>query len=198
VDAFFENTVIFRKPTMSKTDSNTNTIANASGLDKNAIREAAHNIKDGAVTAGYQGDRHAVISMLNIALATELVCVLRYKRHFHTAAGIQNESIKAEFLQHAHDEERHADRLAERIVQLNGEPDFNPAHLTQASHAEYDESCDIMEMIKSNLIAERIAIESYRQMIKALGEDDPTTRQILIDIMMTEEQHADDMRDMLV
>ena len=175
---------------MSKTKS--------SGLDKNAIREAAHNFKDGAVTVGYPGDRHAVIAMLNVALATELVCVLRYKRHFYTANGIQNESIKAEFLQHAHDEEEHANRLAERIVQLNGKPDFNPEHLTESSHAQYDEASTVQAMIKSNLIAERIAIESYRQMIKSLGEDDPTTRQILVDIMMMEEQHADDMRDMLV
>jgi len=171
--------------------------SHSSGLDKIAIREAAHNIKDGPVTVGYQGDRRAVLAMLNVALATELVCVLRYKRHFYTVVGLQHESIKAEFLQHAHDEQEHADRLAERIVQLNGQPDFNPAHLTESSHAQYDEPNTVQAMIKSNLIAERIAIESYRQMIKALGEDDPTTRQILIDIMMMEEQHADDMRDLL-
>ena len=106
--------------------------------------------------------------------------------------------MKVEFLQHAHDEEEHANRLAERIVQLNGKPDFNPEHLTESSHAQYDEASTVQAMIQSNLIAERIAIESYRQMIKSLGEDDPTTRQILVDIMMMEEQHADDMRDMLV
>jgi|SRR5450830_60299 len=169
----------------------------SSGLDKAAIREAAHNIKDGAVTAGYQGDRKVVIAMLNVALATELVCVLRYRRHFHTVVGLQHESIKAEFLQHANDEQDHADRLAERIVQLNGQPDFNPAHLTEMSHAQYDEADTVEAMIKSNLIAERIAIESYRQMIKIIGDEDPTTRQILVDIMMMEEQHADDMRDLL-
>lgn len=167
------------------------------GIDTAAIRAAAKNLGDGPVTAGYQGDRKAVIAMLNGALATELVCVLRYKRHYYTAAGLQNGPIKAEFLQHAQEEQGHADLLAERIVQLNGEPDFDPATLLERSHAEYDDSHDIQDMIKANLIAERIAIEAYRQMIEQIGETDPTTRHMLVGIMAMEEEHADDMRDLL-
>jgi bacterioferritin len=167
------------------------------GIDTGAIRAAAKDFEDGAVTAGYQADRKLVVEMLNGALATELVCVLRYKRHYYTATGLQNGPIKAEFLQHALDEQGHADQLAERIVQLNGQPDFNPASLSERSHAEYDDSRDIQNMIKANLVAERVAIESYRQMIDALGEADPTTRLLLVGIMAVEEQHADDMRDLL-
>jgi len=166
-------------------------------IDTLAIRTAAKDFEDGAVTAGYQADRKLVVEMLNGALATELVCVLRYKRHYYTATGLQNGPIKAEFLQHAEEEQGHADQLAERIVQLNGLPDFNPSSLSERSHAEYDDSRDIQSMIKANLIAERVAIESYRLMIEALGEDDPTTRQMLVGIMAVEEQHADDMRDLL-
>ena len=166
-------------------------------IDTAAIRAAAKNINDGAVTAGYQANRKNVIAMLNDALATELVCVLRYKRHFYTVNGLQNGPIKAEFLQHAIEEQAHADLLAERIVQLNGKPDFNPATLIQRSHAEYDESESIQDMIKANLIAERIAIEAYRQMIETIGETDPTTRHMLVGIMAMEEEHADDMRDLL-
>ena len=169
-----------------------------SGIDVAAIREAASNFDDGAVTAGYQADRKLIIAMLNAALATELVCVLRYKRHFYTAAGLQNGPIKAEFMVHAMDEQAHADLLAERIVQLNGEPDFNPATLLNRSHAEYDDSRTIQDMIKANLISERVAIESYRQMISAIGDSDPTTRQMLVGIMTKEEEHADDMRDLLM
>jgi bacterioferritin len=154
-------------------------------------------MNDGAVTAGYQADRENVISMLNAALATELVCVLRYKRHFYTATGLQNGPIKAEFLQHAIEEQGHANLLAERIVQLNGKPDFNPATLITRSHAEYDDSESIQNMIKANLIAERIAIEAYRQMIETIGETDPTTSHMLVGIMAMEEEHADDMRDLL-
>lgn len=168
------------------------------GIDTAAIRAAAKNFEDGAVTVGYQANREQVIAMLNGALATELVCVLRYKRHYYTATGLQNGPIKAEFLQHAVDEQGHADLLAERIVQLNGQPDFNPASLNERSHAEYDESQDVQAMIKANLIAERVAIESYRQMIEVLGESDPTTRHMLVNIMAVEEEHADDMRDLLV
>lgn len=167
------------------------------GIDTDALRAAAKNIDDGAVTAGYQGDRKQVIAMLNAALATELVCVLRYKRHYYTASGLQNGPIKAEFLQHATEEQAHADLLAERIVQLNGKPDFNPATLIARSHAEYDDAEDIQAMIKANLIAERVAIESYRQMIEQIGETDPTTRHMLVGIMAMEEEHADDMRDLL-
>lgn len=166
-------------------------------IDTNAIRAAAKNYDDGAVTAGYQGDRKQVIAMLNAALATELVCVLRYERHYYTARGLQNGPIKAEFLQHAIEEQTHADLLAERIVQLNGQPDFNPATLAERSHVEYDDTDDIQSMIKANLIAERVAIESYRQMIEQIGETDPTTRHMLVGIMAMEEEHADDMRDLL-
>ena len=166
-------------------------------IDTESIRAAAKDIDDGAVTAGYQADRKKVIAMLNGALATELVCILRYKRHYYTVNGLQNGPIKAEFLQHAIEEQGHADLLAERIVQLNGKPDFNPATLTERSHAEYDDSDGIQSMIKANLIAERIAIEAYRQMIEALGETDPTTRHMLVGIMAMEEEHADDMRDLL-
>lgn len=167
------------------------------GLDRAAIREAARNVEDGAVTAGYQAQRQQIIAMLNDALATELVCVLRYKRHYYTVSGLQNGPVKAEFLQHAQEEQAHADLLAERIVQLNGQPDFNPASLTARSHAEYDESDDIRAMIKANLIAERVAIEAYRQMIERIGDSDPTTRHMLVGIMATEEEHAEDMRDLL-
>jgi len=171
--------------------------AAATGIDVAAIRAAAKNFDDGAVTSGYQANRKNVVDMLNAALATELVCVLRYKRHYYTATGLQNGSIKAEFLQHALEEQAHADLLAERIVQLNGLPDLNPATLIARSHAEYDESKSVHAMIKANLIAERVAIESYRQMIEVIGDTDPTSRQMLIGIMAMEEEHADDMRDLL-
>ena len=167
------------------------------GLDTEAIRAAARNLEDGPVTAGYQGDRSAVIEMLNGALATELVCVLRYKRHYFTVSGRENGAVKAEFLQHATEEQEHADMLAERIIQLNGKPDFNPATLPARSHAEYDESDDVQSMVRANLIAERVAIESYRQMIERIGDTDPTTKHLLIQIMAVEEEHADDMRDLL-
>lgn len=169
----------------------------AAGIDTAAIRAAAQNLGDGAVTAGYQGDREAVIKMLNGALATELVCILRYKRHYYTVSGPQNAAVKAEFLEHAQQEQEHADWLAERIVQLNGEPDFNPATLLERSHAEYDDSGEVQSMVRANLIAERVAIESYRQMIVQIGDSDPTTRHLLIKIMAVEEEHADDMRDLL-
>lgn len=166
-------------------------------IDKKALREAAMKLDAGAVTDGYRGNRKEIIGMLNDALATELLCVLRYKRHYYTATGLENESIKAEFLQHAQEEQSHADKIAERIVQLNGEPDFNPKTLADRSHAEYDESGDIKAMIKANLIAERIAIEAYRLMIERIGDDDPTTRHMLVQIMAQEEEHADDMTDLL-
>lgn len=167
-------------------------------LDVAAIRSAAkQQVEDGAVASGYKGDREKIIQMLNEALATEWVCVLRYMRHYFTATGIHNESIKAEFLEHAQQEQEHANRIAERIVQLNGTPDLNPATLTHRSHAEYDTSSDIKDMIRANLIAERIAVESYRQMIEIIGETDPTTRQMLTEIMAVEEEHADEMSDLL-
>ena len=169
----------------------------AHGFDIAAIRRAAANLDEGAVTEGYQADREAVIARLNDALATELLCVLRYKRHYYTVSGPNTGHIKAEFLEHAQQEQDHADRIAERIVQLNGSPNFNPATLTARSHAEYDESEDVQAMVRADLIAERVAIESYRQMIAAIGDKDPTTVKMLTDIMAVEEEHADDMRDLL-
>jgi len=169
----------------------------AHGFDINAIRQAAANLEDGAVTEGYRADREAVIAMLNDALATELLCVMRYKRHYYTVSGPNTGHIKAEFLEHAQQEQDHADRIAERIVQLNGSPNFNPATFAARSHAEYDESEDVQAMVRADLIAERVAIESYRQMIEAIGDKDPTTRNMLIDIMAVEEEHADDMRDLM-
>ncbi|KQW87336.1 bacterioferritin [Massilia sp. Root418] len=173
------------------------TLTPPAGIDTAAIRAAAQNLSDGPVTAGYKGDREAVIKMLNGALATELVCILRYKRHYYTVAGRDNAGVKAEFLEHAMEEQEHADWLAERIIQLNGQPDFNPATLLDRSHAEYDDSAEVQSMVRANLIAERVAIESYRQMIEQIGDSDPTTRQLLIKIMAVEEEHADDMRDLL-
>ena len=167
-------------------------------LDVAAIRAAARKrVEEGAVSSGYQGNREEIIAMLNEALATEWVCVLRYMRHYFTATGLNNEAIKAEFLEHAEQERGHANRIAERIVQLNGEPNLNPATLTDYSHAEYDDSDNIKDMIRANLIAERIAVESYRQMIERIGDSDPTTTQMLIEIMATEEEHADEMSDLL-
>jgi bacterioferritin len=177
-------------------DPNTQRLAH--GFDVAAIRAAAANMDEGAVTEGYAADREAVIEMLNDALATELVCVLRYKRHYFTIAGPNTRAIKDEFLEHAQEEQVHADRIAERIVQLNGAPNFNPATLNQRSHAEYDDAQDAMAMVRANLVAERVAIESYRQMIAAIGDKDPTTRQMLIEIMASEEEHADDMRDLMM
>ena len=177
---------------MNETNSNL-----GHGFDIAEIRRAAANLEDGAVTEGYAADREAVISMLNAALATELLCVLRYKRHYYTVSGPNTGHIKAEFLEHAQQEQDHADRIAERIVQLNGSPNFNPATLTSRSHAEYDDSTDVQAMVRADLIAERVAIESYRQMISAIGDKDPTTRALLVDIMAVEEEHADDMSDLM-
>lgn len=169
----------------------------AHGFDIAAIRRAAANLDDGAVTEGYQADREAVIAMLNDALATELLCVLRYKRHYYTVSGPNSAQMRAEFLEHAQQEQDHADRIAERIVQLNGSPNFNPSTLAARSHAEYDDSDDAQAMVRADLIAERVAIESYRQMIQVIGPKDPTTARMLTEIMAVEEEHADDMRDLL-
>jgi bacterioferritin len=170
----------------------------STGIDTAAIRAAVANMDDGAVTAGYQGNRAQIVELLNGALATELVCVLRYKRHYYTVSGRENAAVKAEFLAHAQEEEQHANQLAERIVQLNGAPDFNPVSLIGRSHAEYDDSIDVKSMIKANLIAERVAIEAYRQMLVQIGDSDPTTYHLLVGILATEEEHAEDMRDLLI
>jgi bacterioferritin len=166
--------------------------------DIKTLRERARrHIEKGAVTEGYKADRDTVVKLLNEALATEIVCVLRYKRHYFMASGINAESVAAEFLQHANEEQGHADQIADRIVQLGGEPNFNPDGLTLRSHAEYVEGDTLTDMIKENLVAERIAIDSYREMVNYVGTDDPTTRRMLEGILAVEEEHADDMLNLL-
>jgi bacterioferritin len=154
-------------------------------------------LEQGAVTTGYAAEREAVIGLLNRALATEIVCVLRYKRHYFTAAGIHAAPVAAEFLEHANEEMHHADALARRIVELRGKPDFSPDGLSQRSYAEYVEGGNLTAMIKEDLIAERIAIEGYRQMIGYLGEKDPTTQRLLREILASEEGHAEDLSSLL-
>jgi len=167
-------------------------------MDVKAIRaKARQDIESGAVTDTYRADRQTVLKLLNEALATEIVCVLRYKRHFFMARGLNAEPVAAEFAEHATQEQDHADRLAERIVQLGGEPNLSPKGLLERSHSEYVEGNTLEEMIKENLIAERIAIDSYRQMIEYIGEQDSTTRRLLEEILAVEEEHADDLSDFL-
>jgi bacterioferritin len=160
-------------------------------------RRAREHIEQGAVTSGYKADRQKVIKVLNEALATEIVCVLRYKRHYFMAQGLASKSVAAEFLEHANDEQEHADRIAQRITQLDGEPNFNPEGLLTRSHAEYKEGKDLQEMLKEDLIAERIAIESYGEIVRFLGHDDPTTRILMEEILSKEEEHANDLSDLL-
>jgi bacterioferritin len=158
---------------------------------------ARQSIEDGAITRTYSADREAVIKMLNEALATEYVCVLRYYRHYFMAKGMLADAVKGEFLEHAQQEQDHAHKLAERIVQLGGEPDLNPDTLTARSHAEYKEGSDLRDMVKENLVAERIAIDSYREMINFVGDKDTTTKRLLESILQQEEEHADEFADML-
>lgn len=158
---------------------------------------ARQHLEQGAVTPGYRADRQTVIKLLNEALATEIVCVLRYKRHFFMASGINAQSVAQEFLQHANEEQLHADQLAQRIVQLGGEPNFAPEGLSSRSHSEYVEGNSLVEMIKEDLVAERIAIDSYREMITYFGNDDPTTRRLMETILAMEEEHADDLVSLL-
>jgi bacterioferritin len=166
--------------------------------DVKKIRERARKqIEQGAVTQNYQADAAEVCKVLNEALATELVCVLRYKAHYFMAQGINSEGVKAEFLQHANDEQQHADQIAERITQLNGDPDLNPAGLDTRSHSQYETGDDLAAMIKEDLIAERIAIETYGDIVRWLGEKDPTSRRLMESILEKEEEHANDMRDLL-
>lgn len=160
-------------------------------------RRARQHIENGAVTESYRGDRETVIKVLNEALATELVCVLRYKRHYFAATGIQAEAVADEFLEHAQEEQQHADMIAERITQLDGEPDFNPATLTARSHSEYVEGESLVDMIREDLVAERIAIESYSEIVRYLGENDPTSRRVMEEILAKEEEHAEDMRSLI-
>jgi len=166
--------------------------------DIKTLRERARqHIENGAVTQAYSAHRATVIKLLNEALATEIVCVLRYRRHYFMAAGINAESVAAEFLQHSNEEQGHADQISQRIVQLQGEPNFNPEGLLMRSHAEYVEGTSLTDMIKEDLVAERIAIDSYREMVNYLGSDDPTTRRMMEDILAVEEEHADDLVNML-
>jgi bacterioferritin len=166
--------------------------------DIKTLRERARaHMSQGALTAGYKADRNVVIKLLNEALATEIVCVLRYKRHYFMASGINADSVAAEFLQHANDEQAHGDQIAQRIVQLGGEPNFSPEGILTRSHAEYIEGESLTDMIKEDLVAERIAIDSYREMIVYLGNNDPTTRRLMEGILAMEEEHADDLVSLL-
>jgi len=160
-------------------------------------KRAREHIKMGPITEAYGADRDRVISVLNEALATELVCILRYKRHFYTATGLNAAPVAAEFLQHANEEQQHADQIALRITQLQGEPNFDPEGLATRSHAEYDASLDLLDMVREDLIAERVAIESYSEIITWLGTSDSTTRRMLEDILAVEEEHADDLLSIL-
>jgi len=160
-------------------------------------RRAREHIAQGAVTPGYHADRSVVLKLLNEALATEIICTLRYKRHYFMAKGIHAESVAAEFLEHANEEQQHADLIAARITQLGGEPDFSPDGLASRSHAEYVEGENLEDMIREDLVAERIAIDSYGEFICFLGNDDPTTRRMLEEILATEEEHADELLSLL-
>ena len=164
---------------------------------KELRRRARQHIENGAVTEAYRGDRVVVIRLLNEALATEIVCILRYKRHFYMASGIHAQAVAAEFLQHAGEEQGHADQIAARITQLGGEPDFNPEGLATRSHAQYVEGTSLIDMIKEDLVAERIAIDSYGEMIRYIGDNDPTTRRMLEGILAVEEEHAEDMKTLI-
>jgi len=160
-------------------------------------RRARQHIENGAITEGYQADREKVVAVLNEALATEIVCVLRYKRHYYMANGIHANAVAAEFLEHANDEQAHADQIAERITQIGGEPDFNPEGLAMRSHSEYIEGSSLMDMIREDLVAERIAIESYGEIIRFLGDRDITSRRLMEQILAVEEEHADDLKNLL-
>jgi bacterioferritin len=173
-------------------------MANEFFTDISTLRERARaHIEKGPITDAYGADAQRVIEVCNEALATELVCVLRYKRHYFTAAGLDAPNVAAEFLQHATEEQGHADQIAHRITQLGGEPDFNPETLATRSHSEYDASLDLLEMVREDLVAERIAIASYSEIVQWLGNDDPTTRRMFEGILEVEEEHADDLLSFL-
>ena len=174
-------------------------LATTAGMTPTATlrANARKDIDKGAITESYKADKGTVIKLLNDALATEYVCVLRYMRHYFMASGMLADSVKAEFLEHAKQEQEHAHKIAERIVQLGGEPDLNPDTLTRRSHAEYQEGKDLRDMVKEDLIAERIAIDSYREMINYIGDRDTTTKSILESILAQEEEHADEFADLL-
>jgi len=160
-------------------------------------RRARQHIENGAVTDGYRGDRETVIKLLNEALATEIVCVLRYKRHHYMASGIHSQAVAAEFKEHAEEEQEHADMIAERITQLDGEPNFSPEGLTARSHSEYVPGTSLIDMIREDLVAERIAVESYSEIIRFLGETDPTSRRVMEEILAKEEEHAEDLKTLM-
>ncbi|MEO8371788.1 MAG: ferritin-like domain-containing protein [Candidatus Solibacter sp.] len=160
-------------------------------------RRAREHMEMGAVTSAYKADREKVINILNEVLATEIVCVLRYKRHHYMASGIHAQAVAEEFLEHAKEEQEHADIVAERIVQLGGEPNLNPEGLAMRSHSQYVEGKSLLDMVREDLVAERIAVESYSEIIRYLGDDDPTTRIAMESIMAKEEEHADDMKTLL-
>ena len=160
-------------------------------------QRARQNVENGAVTEGYNADRKEIIRLLNASLATELVCVLRYKRHYFMASGVKAQIAAAEFLEHATQEAEHADKLAERIVQLGGEPEFNPDLLSKNAHAQYVAGNNLKEMVYEDLVAERIAVDSYRGIIQYIGDKDPTTRRLFEEILAQEEEHEDDMADIL-
>ena len=167
--------------------------------DLQAIKARARKaMEQGAVTDTYKADTQVVVKVLNQILATELVCVLRYRRHYYMAAGLSSESVKQEFRQHADEEQQHADWVATRIIQLNGEPDFNPEGLASRSHSEYGQGDNnLLAMIKEDLFAERIAIETYTEIVRWLGDKDPTTRRGVEDILKVEEEHAEDLKTLL-
>jgi bacterioferritin len=164
---------------------------------KELQRRAREHVEKGAVTPAYRGDVETAVRLLNEALATEIVCTLRYRRHYYMAAGIHSQAVADEFMEHAKQEQEHADRIAERIRQLGGAPDFNPEGLLTRSHAQYAEGTTLIDMIKEDLIAERIAIESYMEMIRYFGDNDPTSRRLMEDVLEQEEEHADDMATLL-
>ncbi len=171
---------------------------NEFSMDIAKIKERARaHMDQGAVTDNYKGDVKAVIKVLNEVLATELVCTLRYRRHYYSATGLNSEAVKAEFLQHAQEEAEHVDWVATRITQLNGEPNFNPEGLATRSHSEYSEGNDLVSMIKEDLYAERIAIESYTEIARWLSDNDPTSRKMIEDILKVEEEHAEDLKSLL-
>jgi bacterioferritin len=167
-----------------------------SDLKKIKQRARAH-MEQGAVTENYKADLQQVLKVLNEVLATEIVCTLRYRRHYYTVSGINSEGAKAEFLQHANEEQQHADWVATRIVQLNGEPNFSPEGLGTRAHSEYNDSEDLVSMLKEDLYAERIAIESYSEIVRWLSDNDPTTRKLIEDILKVEEEHAEDLKSLL-
>ncbi|GAC1431683.1 MAG: ferritin-like domain-containing protein [Terriglobales bacterium] len=160
-------------------------------------RRARQHIENGAVTENYKADRETVVKVLNEALATELVCVLRYKRHYYMATGIHAKAVAEEFLEHSQEEQQHADKIAERITQLDGAPDFNPSTLAGRSHSQYAEGTSLVDMIREDLIAERIAIDSYNEIIRYLGDKDITSRRLMEEILAKEEEHADDMKSLI-